>query len=74
VEIADTGIGIRDEDLPHIFDRFYRSPEARALEHGGTGLGLAIVKKVMDMHGYEILVTSHPGQGTTFRAHIPFPA
>jgi PAS domain S-box-containing protein len=73
VEIADTGIGIREEDLPHIFDRFYRSPEARALEHGGTGLGLAIVKKVMDMHGYEILVTSRPGLGTTFRAHIPFP-
>ncbi|MEO8612655.1 MAG: PAS domain-containing sensor histidine kinase [Chloroflexota bacterium] len=73
VEITDTGIGIRDEDLPHIFDRFYRSPEARALEHGGTGLGLAIVKKVMDMHGYEILVTSRPGQGTTFRTDIPFP-
>lgn len=73
VEIADTGIGIREEDLPHIFDRFYRSPEARALEHGGTGLGLAIVKKVMDMHGYEILVKSSPGQGTTFCARIPFP-
>jgi PAS domain S-box-containing protein len=71
VEIRDTGIGIRDEDLPHIFDRFYRSDEARALEHGGTGLGLAIVKKVMDMHGYEIQVLSTPGQGTTFRAQIP---
>jgi PAS domain S-box-containing protein len=74
VEIADTGIGIQDEDLPHIFDRFYRSSEARALEHGGTGLGLAIVKKVMDMHGYELVVSSHPGQGTTFRADIPVPA
>jgi PAS domain S-box-containing protein len=74
VEIADTGIGIREEDLPHIFDRFYRSSEARALEHGGTGLGLAIVKKVMDMHGYEIDVSSHPGKGTTFRAHIPYAA
>jgi signal transduction histidine kinase len=57
--------------LPHIFDRFYRSDEARALEHGGTGLGLAIVKKVMDMHGYEILVLSSVGEGTTFRAQIP---
>jgi PAS domain S-box-containing protein len=71
VEIRDTGIGINDADLPHIFDRFYRSDEARALEHGGTGLGLAIVKKVMDMHGYEILVLSSTGQGTTFRAQIP---
>ncbi len=73
VEIADTGIGIRAEDLPHIFDRFFRSSEARDLEHGGTGLGLAIVKKVMDMHGYELAVSSHPGQGTTFCTRIPFP-
>lgn len=71
VEIQDTGIGINEADLPHIFDRFYRSDEARALEHGGTGLGLAIVKKVMDMHGYEIIVLSSAGQGTTFRAQIP---
>ncbi len=71
VEIRDTGMGIREADLPHIFDRFYRSDEARALEQGGTGLGLAIVKKVMDMHGYEILVVSSSTQGTTFRAQIP---
>lgn len=74
VEIQDTGIGIPEANLPHIFDRFYRSDEARVLEQGGTGLGLAIVKKVMDMHGYEILVLSSTGQGTTFRAQIPIPA
>jgi PAS domain S-box-containing protein len=74
VEIQDTGIGIPEADLPHIFDRFYRSDEARVLEQGGTGLGLAIVKKVMDMHGYEILVLSSSGHGTTFRAQIPIPA
>lgn len=71
VEIADTGIGIRDEDLPHIFDRFYRSAQARSLERGGTGLGLAIARKIIDMHRGQITVSSVHGQGTTFRVQIP---
>lgn len=71
VEISDTGIGIREEDLPHIFDRFYRSPQARSLDRGGTGLGLPIAKKIIDMHQGEIIVTSVHGRGTTFRVQIP---
>lgn len=71
VEIADTGIGILEEDLPHIFDRFYRSAQARSLERGGTGLGLAIARKIIDMHQGEITVTSVHGRGTTFRVQIP---
>jgi PAS domain S-box-containing protein len=71
VEIADTGIGIPFEDLPHIYERYYRSEQARALERGGTGLGLPIAKKIIDMHLGEISVTSVLGQGTTFRIQIP---
>jgi two-component system sensor histidine kinase BaeS len=71
VEIADTGIGIPTEDLPHIYDRYYRSQQARSLERGGTGLGLPIAKKIIDMHLGEISVTSALGQGTTFRIQIP---
>jgi PAS domain S-box-containing protein len=71
VEIADTGIGIPAEDLPHIYDRYYRSQQARSLERGGTGLGLPIAKKIIDMHLGEIAVTSEVGQGTTFRVQIP---
>jgi PAS domain S-box-containing protein len=71
IEIADTGIGITTEDLPHIYDRYYRSQQARSLERGGTGLGLPIAKKIIDMHLGEIEVTSVLGQGTTFRIQIP---
>lgn len=71
VEIADTGIGIPAEDVPHIYDRYYRSQQERSLEQGGTGLGLPIAKKIIDMHLGEISVTSVLGQGTTFRIQIP---
>jgi PAS domain S-box-containing protein len=71
VEIMDTGIGIAAEDLPHIFDRFYRADKARRLEQGGTGLGLAIVKKLLEMHEAAINVDSTPDKGTTFRVEIP---
>jgi PAS domain S-box-containing protein len=70
LEVADTGIGISPEDLPHIFDRFYRSSEARQLEEGGSGLGLAIVQKIIALHQATITVESHLGQGTTFRIHF----
>ena len=71
VEISDTGIGISPEDLPHIFDRFYRATPARSMERGGTGLGLAIVKKVVDMHNGVIEVKSVPQMGSTFRVTLP---
>lgn len=71
VEIMDTGIGILPEDLPHIFERFFRSDEARNLVKSGTGLGMAIVKKIMDMHRYSISIASRPGEGTTISVIIP---
>jgi two-component system, OmpR family, sensor kinase len=67
--IADSGVGIAEEDLPHIFERFYRSSGSRA--SGGTGLGLAIARWVAEEHGAEISVSSQPGMGTTFRVRIP---
>ena len=66
VEVADTGIGIPDEDIPHIFDRFYRVDKSRSREQGGTGLGLAIVKHTINAHRENIAVRSKLGEGTTF--------
>lgn len=70
-EVSDTGIGISAEELPHIFDRFFRSANAKSIYTGGTGLGLAMVKKIIDMHNGHIEVTSVPGEGTTFRIQLP---
>ncbi len=69
--VSDTGIGIPAEDLPHIFDRFYRVDKARSRAQGGSGLGLAIVKWVVQAHGGGIQVDSTPGVGTTFRISLP---
>ncbi|OGO30782.1 MAG: hypothetical protein A2Z29_03775 [Chloroflexi bacterium RBG_16_56_11] len=66
LEVADNGIGIAPEHLPHIFDRFYRVDKARSRASGGTGLGLAIVRGIVDQHGGDITVTSQPGKGSTF--------
>jgi two-component system phosphate regulon sensor histidine kinase PhoR len=71
VEVQDTGMGIAAEDLPRIFERFYRTPAARTAENKGTGLGLAIVKKIIDMHNGTIEVTSELGHGTIFRIRLP---
>lgn len=71
LEVADTGTGISSEDLPHIFERFYRANKARASDDMGTGLGLAIAKWIVDEHGGEIAVASLPGQGSTFTIHLP---
>lgn len=71
LEIADTGIGIPESDLPRIFERFYRVDKARSRELGGTGLGLAIVKHLVQaMHG-SVRAASRPGQGTTFTLSLP---
>jgi two-component system phosphate regulon sensor histidine kinase PhoR len=71
LEVQDTGVGIPEQDLPRIFERFYRVDKARARELGGTGLGLAIVKHLVQaMHG-TIQATSRLGRGTTFRVLLP---
>jgi signal transduction histidine kinase len=71
LEVMDTGIGIAEADLPHIFERFYRSDQARTAVNTGSGLGLAIVKRVVEMHGGDIEVESRPGEGTIFRIFLP---
>ena len=69
--VKDSGIGIPAEDLPRIFERFYRIDKARARSVGGTGLGLAIVKQLIDGLGGTIEVESKPDAGTTFVFTLP---
>jgi heavy metal sensor kinase len=69
--VADNGIGIPAEDLPHIFDRFYRVDKSRSREKGGTGLGLAISRAIVNAHSGAIEVESTPGQGSTFILRLP---
>jgi two-component system phosphate regulon sensor histidine kinase PhoR len=69
--VADTGQGIPAEDLPHLFERFYRVDKSRSRIQGRNGLGLAICKAIVDAHGGTIQVTSQPGVGSTFAVRLP---
>jgi len=71
IEVADTGSGIAPEDLPHVFDRFYRADKSRARESGGSGLGLAIAKSIVEAHGGSIGAASQPEQGTQLIIRLP---
>ena len=71
VSVQDSGIGIEEENIPHLFDRFYRVDDARHQDIEGTGLGLAIVKQVVELHEGKIEVESKPNQGTIFKISLP---
>jgi len=71
VKVSDTGIGIAAEDVPHIFERFYRADRVRSREHGGSGLGLAIVESIVREHGGSVEVESRQGEGSVFRVRLP---
>jgi signal transduction histidine kinase len=71
IEVSDTGIGISAEDLPHVFERFFRVDKSRSRENGGSGLGLAIVKKIVEDHGGTVSTESAVGEGSTFRISLP---
>jgi len=69
IVISDNGMGIEKEDLPHVFEMFYRGSSSRREQ--GLGLGLAVVKWVIDYHGWSISVFSEKGKGTSFTINIP---
>lgn len=71
VDVADSGIGIAPDDVPHLFERFFKADRARQRTGSGSGLGLAIAHKIVSLHGGTIAVRSTPGQGATFTVTLP---
>jgi len=72
INISDTGIGIKEEHLEHLFERFYRVDKGRSRKQGGTGLGLSIVKHIVELYHGSIKVTSNFGEGTTMKVKLPY--
>jgi signal transduction histidine kinase len=71
VSVADSGVGILAEDLPFIFERFYRADKSRSRSTGGVGLGLTIVKRLVEAHGGSIAAHGEEGEGSTFVFTVP---
>src|SRR5690606_17691056 len=71
IQVADTGSGISADDLPHVFDRFYRGDRSRSRQGGGAGLGLAIARQLVTAHGGTLTVESAAEVGTTFTMRLP---
>ncbi len=71
LEVSDTGTGIAPDDVPHVFDRFWRADKSRSRRTGGSGLGLAITRHLVEAHGGTVSVTSTLGEGSTFRISLP---
>ncbi|GAB2701226.1 HAMP domain-containing sensor histidine kinase [Kitasatospora kifunensis] len=71
IEVTDTGTGIGPDELPHVFDRFWRAEKSRSRQTGGSGLGLAIVRQLAHAHGGTVTATSTPGQGAVFTLRLP---
>ena len=71
IEVLDHGCGIAPEDLPFVFEHFYRADKARDKKSGGSGIGLAIVKRLTEIHGGFVEAHSEPGQGSRFVLYLP---
>jgi len=71
IAVRDTGVGIAPEDLPKVFERFWRADQSRNTKTGGSGIGLAITKRLVELHNGEIEVKSELGKGSTFRFSLP---
>ena len=71
IDVIDTGLGIPQSAIPHVFDRFYRADRARSRSTGGSGLGLAIVRDVVEAHGGEVSIESPPAGGTRLTIELP---
>lgn len=71
ISVSDTGIGIPEQDLPYVFERFYRVDKSRSRANGGAGLGLSIAASIVQAHNGRVVVSSKPGEGTTFDVYLP---
>src|ERR1019366_7491577 len=70
--VADTGMGISEKNLPHVFDRFWQADGSSKRKYQGVGIGLALVKELVEIHGGKVVVRSQEGQGTTFTVTLPY--